>query len=325
MNPRFAARLSSRGLVQVSGADSLRFLQDLVTNDVNAMHTSDGAAASATAFLNKRGRLLFGTIMLRAQENRYFLDIPVSKTALLVKHLTLYRLRANVDVDDVSDDYSVWSIVGSNFDGAARKQAAAHGFVFEDPRLTTLGHRAIVGSDFKGFDELPEAEEADFTKLRILNGVPDDTDFDDSPLPLDLALHLLNGVSFNKGCYLGQELIARSHFTGVLRKRVTPLAVIDDNMTVNKNIFDTPPPSTLISSRETLNLRRGARVVIRGKPKAGGKITSSVDNIGLAILKISDAFNGEQSSELSLEDGRRLLAWRPAWWATDSDAVTFED
>lgn len=206
-----------------------------------------------------------------------------------------------------------------------RDQAAESAFIFEDPRLASLGYRAILERDFTGFTELPEAEEAAFTRLRILKGVPDDTDFDDTPLPLDLALHLLNGVSFSKGCYLGQELTARSHFTGVLRKRVTPVAVIDDNMTVDEDVFDTPSPSTLISSRKALDLCRGARVMIPGKPKAGGTITSSVDNIGLAVLKINDTFNGERKAELSLEDGRRLLAWQPGWWPTDSNAATLEN
>lgn len=319
MITRFAAALSSRGVVQVSGRDALRFLQGLVTNDIHEICGPDAPSVSPAAFLNGRGRLLFGTLMHRAEDNRYLIDLDTSRVPALIKHLTQYRLRAKVDVADVSADHAVWSIVGATEADAVESQAAGRGVVFYDPRLAALGKRAIVDAGFGGFD-MPAGDESAFTRVRIVNGVPDGCDFDDTPLPLDLAFHLLRGVSFNKGCYLGQELTARSHFTGVLRKRVTPVAVLPAGT-------DTERPGLgpgLVSDDKALTLRRGTDIFVPGKKKAGGVVSSSVDNIGLAILRLNDALpDGASSGVISLSDGRDALAWRPGWWAERSaDAVS---
>lgn len=316
---RFAAALSSRGVVQVSGRDALRFLQGLVTNDVHEICGPDAPLLSPAAFLNGRGRLLFGTLMHRAEDNRYLIDLDASRLPALIKHLKQYRLRAEVDIVDVSADHTIWSVVGATDEDPVEAQVAGRGVVFDDPRLAALGKRAIVDAGFGGFD-MPTVDESAYTRVRIVNGVPDGSDFDDTPLPLDLALHLLRGVSFNKGCYLGQELTARSHFTGVLRKRVTPVAVLP----VGADTVSPELGPALLSADNELKLTRGTEIFVPGKKKAGGVVSSSVDNLGLAILRLNDAFpDGASSGIISLSDGRPALAWTPSWWAERSaDAVT---
>lgn len=312
MSLRFASALPSRGVVQVSGGDALRFLQGLVTNDVHAICGPGAPSVSPAAFLNGRGRLLFGTLMHRAGENRYLIDLASARVPPLIKHLTMYKLRADVDVADVSPDHAVWSIVGAEHADALDAQLAGRGALFQDPRLPVLGKRAIVDATFAGFD-MPAADERAYTRLRILHGVPDGPDFDNMPLPLDLAFHLLHGVSFNKGCYLGQELTARSHFTGVLRKRVTPVALLP----ASAETISGPAAPPIISESKHLELLPGTEIRTSSKKK-GALVSSAVDNIGLVVLRLSDALpNNASSGRIHLSDGRVGVAWRPAWWESN--------
>lgn len=301
MVARFAARLPSRGLVQVSGVDSQRFLQGLVTSDLHAL--SPTAPTSSTAFLNTRGRILFGALLHRNSETSYLIDTPLPRLPALIAHLKQYRLRSKADIVDATAAHSVWSIIGSSPSDHLERQAT-HGTTFNDPRLPALGKRAFVERDFPGFDGVPAGTEEGYTRLRIMNGVPDGPDFDGEPLPLDLAMHLLGAVSFTKGCYLGQELTARSHFTGVLRKRLTPIAVVGEG-------------------EGGRGLERGMEISVEGKTKRAGVVSSAVDRVGLAVMRISDTFGerGGTGKTLRLGDGRLVRAWQPDWWDVGAGEV----
>lgn len=327
---RFAAHLSSRGVVRVAGLDAVRFLQGLVTCDIHALCGEDAARASAAAFLNGRGRVVFGTLIARRAENEYLVDLPAERAANLVGHLKRFRLRAMVDIDDASAEFAVWSVVGAALPEISRTVGEG-GIVFDDPRLPALGVRAITeGAAFVPPPGIAAADESSYTALRVLSGVPDGDDFNNIPLPLDLALHLLNGVSFNKGCYLGQELTARSHFTGVLRKRLTPFVVTQageapPSATVLERVAagDADAYATILSSTDsTSSIAAGTELQLEGKKRAAATVTSSTRNVGLAVLRLEDVFGSGEARTLSLRDGRVATPWQPAWWAERSeDAV----
>ncbi|PXF47617.1 putative transferase CAF17, mitochondrial [Gracilariopsis chorda] len=299
----FATKLRSRGIVRVQGADSLKFLQGLITNDMHHICNNHTKALSAP-FLNGRGRVLFGTIIQRQHENDYLIDVSRAQVPNLISHLTKFRLRAKVHVSDQSDSHAVWAVVNSTSGSTDRDSR-----LFEDPRLEALGLRAIVDEGFTPPPDVTTADEDEYERVRILNGVPDGSDFDETPLPLDLGLHLLNGVSFSKGCYLGQELTARSHFTGVLRKRITPV-IITEQAPLGARGAD----RGMVSDDAELRLPSGAELFLEGKNKPAGRVTSSVDNIGMAVLRLSDIFSTQGTNELRLQDGRLVTAWKPPWW-----------
>ncbi|KAI0560651.1 hypothetical protein FGB62_104g045 [Gracilaria domingensis] len=299
----FVAKLSSRGVVRVHGPDSLKFLQTLITNDLHQICNGASPNACAAAFLNRKGRVMFGAIIQRQQDNDYLIDLEHQQVPSLINHMNMYRLRADVQVSDQSHMHSVWSLVNVDQDSLRHDSR-----VFEDPRLGALGLRAIVDDSFSPPSDVHVTDEQQYNCLRILNGVPDGSDFHNTPLPLDLALHLLNGVSFNKGCYLGQELTARSHFTGVLRKRITPVIVSDSNDLSDKYA------SSMVSDAADLRLESGAELMLQGKSKAVAKVSSSVHNIGMAVIRLTDVFSEEGTRQLHLRDGRSVTAWRPQWW-----------
>ena len=241
-------------------------------------------------------------------KNDYLLDVDERRTQALLKHLKLYRLRAKVDVDDVSHEHEVWSLVG------VQKQdvTIADGLLCADPRLGALGLRAVVNTDFEVPAGVCVEEGKIFSMLRMLNGVPDGRDFDGEPLPLDLAFHMLNGVSFSKGCYLGQELTARTNFTGVLRKRITPFVVTDVGEA--GSVADV---GELICEGPEASVEAGTQLFVEGKKKAAGKVSSSMCNVGLAVLRFNEIFSeeGQEMAQMHLGDGRRVVAYKPTWWS----------
>lgn len=296
---RFASKLSSRGVVCVSGADSLRFLQSLVTADMHSI-CAPRASSTAVGFLDRRGRLLFGGLIHSKSQNDYLIDIASDCLPRMIKHLQSFRVRSDVAVDDVSKEFKIWQFVG------LRDEELPSG-VGPDPRLDTLGSRAVLPQDFNPSSELELQDECEYERLRIVKGVADGGDFETGGLPLDVGLHLINGVSFSKGCYLGQELTARSHFTGVLRKRLTTLIVKQPGDDSNR-VIDEADAEDYFSNASSARLNIGDTILVDGGEKAAGKVTSAIDNIGVAVLRITDAF--DESKSLRLEDGRQLLCIR---------------
>ena len=224
------AVLEDRGAVGVTGADAVKFRQGLVTNDVEHLttHPDDvafAAGAAHAALLSPQGKILFDFFCVRTLDG-FVLDVARDKVADLVKRLTMYKLRAAVEIRDVSDSYKLLALWGPN---ACSSGPTVGTVAFDDPRHPDLGKRILAEARFatdiasatNGF----KVAEQDYHALRISLGVPEggkDYDFGDA-YPHEANFDLLNGVSFSKGCYVGQEVVARMHNKTVARKRVVKL------------------------------------------------------------------------------------------------------
>lgn len=303
----FAAKLQDRGTISVSGKDSLRLLQSLVTADIHTVCPPE-VSSTACAFLDRRGRLLFGALIHSNETNKYLIDLPASRVPALMKHLRMFRLRSEVDVDDASTDYDVWQFAGINRNYVPQE-------IGPDPRLPALGRRGPLPCGFVVNSKLDVKSEDSYERLRIMHGIPDGADFSHGALPLDLGLHLINGVSFNKGCYLGQELTARSHFTGVLRKRLTTLLVTGEELTegVGPSVLDNIQAMDWLTEDKSYRLTPEAEIIVEGgNGKVIGRVTSAIDNVGTAVLRMTDAL--DSSKVLRLQDGRRVRTVRQEWW-----------
>ena len=210
------AFLSDRGVLRVSGADATTFLQGLLTNDVENL--AAGAARYA-ALLTPQGKILFDFLVVReaAEPAAFLMDCPADQAPALAKRLGFYRLRAKVTIDDVSAELGVAAF----WDGAvAAKQG---GVVFADPRDARLGFRVIAPrAGLAG-----EATAQDYESRRIALGVPlGGIDFAYGVIfPHDANMDLLHGVDFDKGCYVGQEVVSRMRHRAALRKRIIQMRV----------------------------------------------------------------------------------------------------
>jgi folate-binding protein YgfZ len=219
MSKAFIVHLADRGTIGISGADAVKYLNGLVTNEV--AHLEEGTAAHA-GLLSPQGKILFDFLCLRTVEG-FLLDCPAEKATELVKRLSMYKLRAAADVRNLSEKFSVYAIFGEVAGGCPQTSAVKP---FRDPRHASLGSRVLaVATSSHDIAEKVNATPASvqaYHAHRISLGVPEggkDYDFGDA-YPHEADLDLFNGVSFRKGCYVGQEVVSRMQHKTVVRKRV---------------------------------------------------------------------------------------------------------
>jgi len=268
------AELSRRGVVAVSGDDAEKFLNDLITSDVPA---GEGGAAYG-GLLTPQGKILFDFIVFR-DRRRFLFDLPRTLVADFVKRLTFYRLRAKVEIADLSDDHIVVAAWGSD------APPILDGPVARDPRLAALGFRAIVPAGADMAADYDEARSEDYDAHRIARGVPEggiDFPFGDS-FPHDAAMDQLAGVDFVKGCYIGQEVVSRMEHRGTARRRfvvATGAALPEAGTSVTGG---GKPLGTLGSSSGTTGLALVRLDRAKEAMDAGAPITADDAEIALTI------------------------------------------
>jgi hypothetical protein len=187
--------LSNRCVLQISGPDALPFLQGLCTNDVQKLNTDSGLYA---IMLTPQGKY-FGDFFLYAGANCVMLDCAKDRADDLLKKLNMYKLRSDVQISQTN----------------LKVFAVEKGWGATDPRSAKLYDRVITN------DSLPEGKLEDYSKHLLEYGVPDSSDFIvDKTFPMHYRLEDLHGVSFEKGCYVGQENTARMKYKGTVRKSI---------------------------------------------------------------------------------------------------------
>ena len=210
-----AALLADRAVLRVTGTDARKFLQGMLTNDVGKL--SDGGAMHA-GLLAPQGKILFDLFVVAGKEE-FLVDAAKDKMAELIKRLGFYRLRSQVEMREEPDIK-----VAAMWGGTPRLPEGA--ISYPDPRLAALGWRVLLPAA-TSVSELgcTDATEADYHAMRIKLGVPEggrDYSFGDT-FPHEALFDQLNGVDFNKGCYVGQELVSRMEHRGLARKRIVPV------------------------------------------------------------------------------------------------------
>ena len=290
--------LEDRGVLAVSGADRRSFLQGLVSNDVEKLAPDRALYA---ALLTAQGKYLHDFIMADEGEAIWF-DAEAARLTDLRRRLSIYRLRAKVALDE-RPDIAVAAVFGegalaalglSGEPGTAR-QIEAGGIVLVDPRLAELGARAILPRDrlrpaLLGLG-LAETDFAAWDRHRLTLGIPDgsrDLVLDKSIL-LEAGFDELHGVDWQKGCYIGQELTARTKYRGLIKKRLFPVRI------------EGPAPAP------------GAMVTLDGKD--AGEFRSSRDGQGLALLRLDAVAEGRSLSA----EAATLLPLHPDWMRIEGE------
>ena len=254
------ARLDSRALVTVSGPDARAFLHNLLTQDVETIQPGE---LRFGALLSPPGRVLFD-LFLVGEDDGVLLDVARDRRDALIQRLSMYRLRARVEI--AADDRPVFACVGQT----------PEGFV-ADSRLAALGGRAYGG----GLG-ITTSEDV-YDRHRLALGLPDpDRDVPpDATYPIEADFDVLNGVDFQKGCFIGQETTSRMKRKGGIRKRMLPIDFVGD-----------PPPV-------------GAEV-LNGDLRAGEARTGRAGR-AIALLRL-DRIDGDLTV-----DGRPVTVSWPEW------------
>jgi folate-binding protein YgfZ len=267
-----------RSVIALSGPDRAEFLQGLISNDTAKVGPGRPIWA---ALLTPQGRFLNDMFVVEDGSGTFLLETERERAPALARKLKMYTLRSKVTVEDRSDAMEVAVVFGP---GADKVLPVAGATAFVDPRLPELGVRVLApaGQTAKLLG-LPEAPIAEYEVLRLKLGVPDGS----RDLPVEKALLLesgfdeLHGVDWQKGCYMGQELTARTKYRGLIKRRLFPVQIEGA----------LPPPGTPIE-------HNGKEV---------GEIRSGSGDRALAMLQL-DAANGPL-----MVDGRPLRAERPTW------------
>lgn len=207
MNCPYIAFLPHRAVLAVRGEDRVPFLQGLVSNDVAL--AAPGVAVWA-GLLTPQGKYWADFFIVGATDH-LLLDVEASRAAEIAQRLTRFRLRSRVTIEAIDQPvHAAW--------GAAPPDAA--GMVVADSRLPDAGWRILgPASD--------NADKASWDAHRLALGLPDGTrDMAvDRTLLLEAGFDELHGISWTKGCYMGQELTARTRYRGLLKRRLVPVLV----------------------------------------------------------------------------------------------------
>ncbi|MBT4879374.1 MAG: folate-binding protein YgfZ [Alphaproteobacteria bacterium] len=333
--------LKNRGLLVVSGKDSLSFLQGLITNDISK------ATETTTiygALLTPQGKYLHDFFISKRKKS-FYIEVAKDRIEDLAVRLNRYKLRADVEIKDISEQLGIVALIGEDaFQvadllcqvGASKDWLS--GWAYVDPRCLAMGVRAILphqeleamaleseshsvdslsadslSTDSLSTDSLPTDSlptdslskdapdhdlpkhvsppsvlEALYERHRLIQGMPEGGRdmIPEKSIPLECGLEDLQAIDWQKGCYMGQELTARTRYRGLVRKRLIPVAI------------EGPAPAP------------GTEIFIEGTKKAG-KMASSFEQRGMALLRIEFL---QEALKRSLTCGEaRLMPSIPSW------------
>ena len=296
MDEKIYVELAERALLALTGVDARDFLQGIVSNDV--ARAGPGRAIYA-ALLTPQGKFLHDFLIVE-RDGALLADGERARIDDLKRRLLFYRLRAKVEIAELGADDKVFALLGSGAAAAlgldAEPGAAgpfAGGVVCVDPRLAALGVRAylpaadapaaLAAAGFRSGDP------ADYERLRLSLAVPDGS----RDIPVDKGFLLesnfeeLNGIDFQKGCYVGQELTARTKYRGTIRKRLFGVEV-DGPL---------PEPGTPIKLGDV----------------EVGTMRSGLGAAGLALLRLEQVERAAAAGQKLTAAGATLTPVKPDW------------
>lgn len=293
MPPIAYTHLTNRGIISVTGSDSRDFLQGIISNDITLVSPNKTIYA---ALLTPQGKYLFDFFISQSGE-KLLIECEKDRVPDLMKRLRIYKLRADANLVDETETYSIFAIWGDDAaqaTGLHNERGLAHeilgGTQFIDPRLNTAGVRSVLPieaaeAQLQSLAAEP-ASASDYDLHRLKLGLPDASRdlVVDKAILIESGFDELNGVDWNKGCYMGQELTARTKYRGLVKKRL--ISVFIEGAA--------PEPGTPIMVGD----------------KNAGEMRSSNAGHGIALLRL-DQLNNEAAEYIC--DQAILRPNKPTW------------
>ncbi len=241
MNKESIYILEDRGVVYISGDDTFNYLQNIISNDLSKV--SDNHSCFSY-LLTPQGKYLFEFIIIK-HKNGYFLDCPKYQIDELYKQLTLYKLRSNVEIINLSNEFVIAALTQDKFLEFEKNNKPGSTIKFRedsvilDPRCVKLGVRLIINLEKLYLSakklNLKISNTDDYYQLSHSLGIPNsDTEgFQNKIFGLETNSEELNAIDFKKGCYVGQENTARMKLKEKINKRIFPIEVIEGSIAIN--------------------------------------------------------------------------------------------
>lgn len=267
-------QLGDRSIILIEGAEAEHFLQNILTCDLGRLGKDE---ARPGALLSPQGKILFDFLISRHGETGFLLDCRQDQAADFVRRLMLYRLRSKVDIS-ILDQLFVFA--GWDIDSTSSQTDSAW-----------LADRRFPDGVFRRYGAMidTDAADKDFARLRIAHGIAESgTDFEPADaFPHDVLLDQNGGIGFQKGCYVGQEVVSRMQHRGTARRRV------------------------MIASADAELPETGTPVLAGERPI--GTLGGVAGNKGIAIMRIDRVKNALDAGQQITADGVSLSLAIPAW------------
>lgn len=288
-----AARLAGRTVIALEGEEASDFLQGLVTVDLREL----GPRRSLWgALLNPQGRYLFDFFLYYDRPGRLLMECESQRAPDLLRRLQLYRLRRQIAIAEepglavlASDAPPSRFGLGEQRGESGRAQDA---IVAVDPRLASLGLRLLLPpaavAAFLATYGLREVPATVFERRRLELGVFEGSSdlLPERSLPLECNFAELGGISFEKGCYVGQEVTARMHFRARPRRRLLPA----------RFPAGAPQPGAIVETADGMQ---------------AGSVVRVASDIGLVLVRVEHL--GRPDAQPLRADGREVEPWVPPW------------
>jgi len=303
-------------ILKIEGEDTPKLLQGLISNDIQ--HLEDGKPLYAT-WLSPKGRFLFDSFIYQLNNASSLTKSPVlvqcqkGAGADLLKHINRHKLKSKVSIEEVTDQFQLYGLLHMEEDQLSellvQNRGDKEGASFIDPRTPSMGVKLVVSKNAK--PKIPEnyipVSSEYYETFRFLHGIPAYPHElqHEKTLPLEANMDWLKGISYDKGCYVGQELIARTHFQGQIRKRIlpfyitpatlqqlppslSPLPRVSNYALEGHGILSFSFLRTSSSPDQSLSVNPGSDIQYDGK--SVGKVLSvdSHSNLGFALLRIEE-------------------------------------
>lgn len=287
-----AALLPDRGVVKVAGDDARAFLNGMLTTDVTKLTPEQ---ARFGALLTPQGKIIVDCIVAEAPAadgSGFFLDCPKALAFDFVKKLNFYKLRAKVICEDLSEVLGVMAVW--NGQDGTKGADTDYGLVYADPRLPALGQRIMLPPhlDKQAAADLGAdlVDALDYEEHRISLGVPRggaDFMYGDA-FPHETDMDQLSGIDFDKGCYVGQEVVSRMEHRGSARTRIVPVEVAGA-------------------------FAPDAGLPVMAGDKQIGTTGAGSGNLALAMLRLDRLADAQAAGKTLVAGGIALEPRKPAW------------
>ncbi|CUG91145.1 Hypothetical protein, putative [Bodo saltans] len=331
MSGAFSGRLTQRGVVRVTSLDPHGFLQGMFCNDLRSL-TPGGSLYGC--FLNKSGRVIADAILMQSQKQQeggmqtVFMDVDRTMASDVVKHLLEFKLRRKVKVEDVSDKVDLIATrLAAPQDANQQQTLNQNGEFFPDPRSPYLRddvtqdnssspvllHRGVVPVEQQQQGAAASVS-SEYDHLLIQNGIYEGPSVftKEKSLPFEANLDMLNGVSFHKGCYLGQELTHRTHVMLVTRKRTVPLVLGDhlgSGVGHHVAMDSSVSPSSWGAIGGTIFSDDGSKI---------GVLQAVAHNKAIGLLRLRYFDPATKRMRVKLDNGAIATASIPHWWEDET-------
>ena len=247
MNNQNVYILEDRGILYINGIDVKEFLQNIISNDINKVNQTNSCFAS---LLSPQGKFLFAFIIIK-HKSGYFLDCEKSQVDELFKQLSIYKLRSNIEIMNLSNEFVIAAFNKDKFlefEGAIDEPGNTIQYredsILLDPRNKDLGARLVINLEKLYLSlkklELKNSKIDEYYKLSHELGIVQKNMnmLQNKLFGIECNFEELNGIDFQKGCYVGQENTARIKLKNKLSKRLLPIYLISGKLIEDAIIYD---------------------------------------------------------------------------------------